>query len=234
MPALFVTATGTEVGKTYVGVGLINYVRAQGRAVEALKPVASGFDTMTSDTSDSALLLRALGRNVEPAAIADVSPWRFAAPLSPDMAARREHRMIDFAELVGFCRRAIGSAEDILLIEGIGGLMVPLDARATVLDLVAELQIPILLVAGTYLGTLSHVLTALAAARARGVETRALVLNQSLETAVPLDETVATLKNFCALPIISIERGATASNSAGFAQLSRLCFDRMPSGRMAI
>jgi dethiobiotin synthetase len=224
MPAVFVTGTGTDIGKTYVSLGLIAHWRGEGRKVAALKPVASGFDPTAAAASDSALLLRGLGRDVDAASLAEISPWRFVAPLSPDMAARREKRHIDFADLVARCRASMAASDDILLIEGIGGLMVPLDSRATVLDLIAELAVPILLVAGTYLGTLSHVLTACAAARQRGVEIRALVLNQSPDCAIPIAETEATLTQFCApVPIISLARGETAENRARFARLAVLC-----------
>jgi dethiobiotin synthetase len=119
MSALFVTATGTELGKTFVTCGLARHLRARGGSVDALKPVASGFDIDHPEGSDSAALLAALGRAVTPETIADISPWRFAAPLSPDMAAGREGRAIDFAAMVSFCRDRIARS-DRLLIEGIG------------------------------------------------------------------------------------------------------------------
>jgi dethiobiotin synthetase len=225
MPAIFVTATGTDIGKTFVTLGLIDHLRRRGREVAALKPVVSGFDRETMADSDPARILGALGRTANEAAIAKISPWRFAAPLSPDMAARREGRSIDFNALTGFCRQAMAAAENPLVIEGVGGVMVPFDDNATVLDLMAELAIPAILVAGTYLGTLSHVLTAMAAAAQRSVEIRALVLNETTGTTIPVEETIATLKNFCpALPILTLRRGTLAENQASFARLADLCF----------
>ena len=118
----------------------------------------------------------------------------------------------------------MAAAENLLVIEGVGGLMVPFDGRATVLDLMAELTIPAILVAGTYLGTLSHILTAMAAAAHRSVEIRALVLNETPGTTIPIEETVATLKNFCpTLPILTLRRGTLAENQASFAHLADLC-----------
>ncbi|MGC2051207.1 MAG: dethiobiotin synthase, partial [Methylovirgula sp.] len=155
MAAVFITATGTEIGKTFVAAGLIEVLRRRGRNVAALKPVVSGFNPQASGESDPAVLLRALGRLPSDAAIAEIAPWRFYAPLSPDMAAAREARPIDFAALAAFCHAGIEAAEDVLLIEGIGGLMVPLGAQTTVLDLIDTLRIPMILVAGTYIGTLS-------------------------------------------------------------------------------
>ena len=119
-------------------------------------------------------LLAACGRTPDLEAIARISPWRFAAALSPDQAAAREGKTIDFAATRRFCAEAIATAEDIVLIEGIGGLMVPLDAQHTICDLIGALDVPLLLVAGTYLGSLSHTLTAIEVAKKRGLKSLAL------------------------------------------------------------
>src|ERR1700748_2558549 len=126
MPAIFITATGTDIGKTFVTQGLIGHARGTAHDIAALKPVLSGFDRATMTDSDSARILEALGRDATEAAIAEISPWLFAAPLSPDMAARHEGRSIDVRSLADFCRKAIAEAKDRLIIEGVGGVMVPL------------------------------------------------------------------------------------------------------------
>src|SRR5215217_5058199 len=95
MSAFFVTATGTAVGKTFVTAGLIRQLRRAGRTVKALKPVVSGFDSSFSADSDPGVLLTALGGSVSLADIERIAPWRFSAPLSPDMAAQREGRSLD-------------------------------------------------------------------------------------------------------------------------------------------
>lgn len=195
MTTIFVTASGTGVGKTFVTARLAAELAASGRRVQALKPVATGFDAARLEDNDAAVLLRALGRDVTNENVAAVSPWRFAAPLSPDMAAARESRAVPFAALVDHCRTAAARAE-ITLIEGIGGVMVPLDDEHTVLDWIAALGAPALLVVGSYLGTLSHGLTAAAALRARGVPLAAIVVSESLEQPVPASETAATLARF--------------------------------------
>jgi len=207
MSAFFVTATGTDIGKTFVAAGLIRHFRAAGRAVEAIKPVATGFDPAAAATSDPGVLLSALGRPVTPAEIERVAPWRYAAPLSPDMAARREGRALDFDALVEFCRRATAGSPGTLLIEGIGGMMVPLDDSHTVLDWMAALNVPIVLVAGSYLGSLSHTLTGLDAIARRKLILKAIVVNETPDSTVPLADTVATLSRFAgATPVIAIPR----------------------------
>jgi dethiobiotin synthetase len=175
---------------------LIAELRAAGRRVRALKPVASGFNSADAHDSDTGELLRALGLPLGMANVDAVSPWRFAAPLSPDMAAARENRAIPFEALLEFCRTPLAAAADVTLIEGIGGVMVPLDHERTVLDWIAALGAPVVLVVGSYLGTLSHTLTAAATLRQRGCAIAAVIVSESSEQPVPLAETAATIARF--------------------------------------
>jgi dethiobiotin synthetase len=194
--AYFVTATGTDIGKTFVTAGLIRYLRGAGQPVNALKPVVSGYDSSVVETSDPAVLLKALGRQVSADEIASIAPWRFRAPLSPDIAAARESRNIDFDALVAFSRAAINGATGMLFIEGVGGIMVPLDGKRTVLDWMAALDIPLLLVVGGYLGTISHTLTALDVLAQRKLTIAGIVVSESERDTVELDDTVASIARF--------------------------------------
>ncbi len=208
MPTLFITATGTDIGKTFVTTGLIRALRQHGRKVTALKPIATGFDEKNFATSDAALLLEACGRKVDLDAITAISPWCFAAPLSPDMAATQEGKVIDVAAVHRFCTDAIAEADNVLLIEGIGGLMVPLNAKSTVCDLIAALKIPTILVAGTYLGSLSHTLTALEVAQKRDLQIAALVLNETKNSNVTIEATRESLSHFWKGSMVTIPRNA--------------------------
>ena len=222
MSAFFVTATGTDIGKTFVAAGLLRALREQKKVVAAIKPVISGFDPARARASDTGVLLDAMGEAVTPDAIEQISPWRFAAALSPDMAAARENREINFDKLVAYCRDA-AAWPGTLLIEGVGGVMVPLDGRHTVLDWMAALGLPAILVAGSYLGTISHTLTALDAMKRAGVTIAALVVNHSGDGAVPLADTVASLGRFAPeIPIVTIDRGAK-----NFGELASLLFQRV-------
>jgi len=194
--AYFVTSTGTDIGKTFVTAGLIRYLRESNQPVAALKPVVSGYDSSVVETSDPAVLLTAMGRRVTADEIAQIAPWRFRAPLSPDLAAAHEGRNIDFDKLIAFSRTAIEATTGLLFIEGVGGIMVPLDSRRTVLDWMATLQIPLLLVVGGYLGTISHTLTALDVLAQRKLTIAAIVVSESARDAVELDETVASIARF--------------------------------------
>ncbi len=206
MSALFVTATGTEVGKTVVTAALCRELRAAGRPVRALKPVLSGYDPAALHESDPGVLLASLGEPVCEETVAAIAPWRFAAPLSPDMAAAREGRRLDLAEIAAFCREREEEA-DPLLVEGIGGAMVPLNDAHTVLDWIAALDAPALVVAGSYLGTISHTLTTLAAMRGHCVEIAGLVISESPESPVPPAETAETIARHAGtLPIALLPR----------------------------
>jgi len=196
VPAVFVTATGTDIGKTFVAAGLIRHFRAAGRAVGAIKPVVSGFDPVAADGSDPGIILSALGRPLVLTEIERISPWRFKVPLSPDMAAQREGRTIDFNALVDFSRRAMDVSRDMLLIEGVGGVMAPLDAGHTVLDWMTALRLPLILVVGSYLGSISHTLTALHVLARRNLATAAVVVSETPGSAAPFDDTIDSIARF--------------------------------------
>src|SRR5262245_23498212 len=224
MSAIFVTATGTDVGKTFITAGLIRHLRAVGRPVDAIKPVVSGFDPAAWQDTDPAALLAALGRPISLDEVERISPWRFKAPLSPDAAARREGRTIDFKELTEFCRRAMAARKGVLLIEGVGGVMVPLDEHRTVLDLMSMLRIPVILVAGSYVGTISHTLTALEVLARRNIDIAAVVVSESVDSAASLEETVASIARFAdAIDVVGIARMRPGvDDDAAFAPLAEL------------
>jgi dethiobiotin synthetase len=219
MSALFVTATGTDIGKTYVSAGLLRHLHGQGRKVAALKPVLSGFDGAPG--SDPARLLEAMGEAATPGAIAQIAPWRFNAALSPDVAAAREGRSIDFEALVAFCRTE-AVATGTLLIEGAGGVMAPLDARHTMLDWMKALGFPVLLLTGSYLGSISHALSAVVVLERGGLKIAALVLNDSGDNPMPLADTAATLRRF--LPHVPLATLPRPAKEADFAALSARLF----------
>lgn len=178
MSALFVAGTGTDIGKTHVACALIRALKARGVAVDAFKPVVSGFDPADPAASDPARLAQALG---DPAALPRISPRRYLAPLAPNLAARLEGDVLRIEDLAADCRAALAGDHDLMLVEGAGGVMSPLTDEATNLDLIAALDLPVLLIAGSYLGTISHVLTALVALRARSVTVAAIVMSESLD-----------------------------------------------------
>ncbi len=221
MSAIFVTATGTDIGKTFVARGLIGALRARGRAVAALKPVMSGFEPTEAAGSDGGLLLAALGRPVTPETIARMSPWRFALPLAPDMAAAREGRRLDYEGMIDFCRTAMAENRDALLIEGVGGAMSPVDSEHTVLDWMTALRLPLILVAGSYLGTISHTLTALDAIARRGLTVASVVISESAGSPVALAETRDAIARFAPqVDVVALPRLAGKPEHAAFDRIA--------------
>ena len=189
----------TDIGKTFIAEAMLREWRAQGHQVAVLKPVISGFDPAHAAETDTGRLLIAAGAEITDDSIALVSPWRYAAPLSPDMAAAREGRTVPFDDVVAYCLAAINEAHETgmyLLIEGIGGVMVPLDDTRTVADLVGELGIPAIVVGGSYLGSLSHTLTACEALQARRVPIDTIFISETPDSEVPLAETRDTVARF--------------------------------------
>jgi len=202
LTSFFITASGTGVGKTTVTARLAYELIASEKTVKVVKPVISGFTWHSLRHNDTGRLLKALGQDPTPENVTAISPWRFEEPLSPDMAARREDRSVDFDELLAFSRDTIAADADVCLIEGVGGIMVPLDETHTVADWIIALDIPSIVVVGSYLGTLSHTLTAIETMRVKGLAITAVVVSESEDSPVPLAETVDTIDRF--LPGIDV------------------------------
>jgi dethiobiotin synthetase len=214
LTAIFITATGTDVGKTYVAASLIRLFRQMGRTVEAIKPIISGYEPAQAAASDPGRLLAAMGFAATSEAIEHISPWRFRLPLSPDLAAAHEGRSIDVDQVVAFCQGAVHRRRDILLIEGVGGIMVPLDDHRTILDVMMALQLPMILVTGSYLGTISHTLTALDSLFRRDMNLLATIVSETPGSHVPLDDVVASIARFTE-PVIGLPRPSAGSPDPG-------------------
>lgn len=220
MSAHFITGTGTDIGKTWLVCALLRHWQAQSLSPAAYKPVQSGFDPAAPETSDAGLLLATLVREINAVTLDAIAPWRFAAPLSPDMAAALEGRRIPFDDLVNFTTSQIRNDAIPALFEGVGGVMVPLDDRHTVRDWIAASRLPAVLVTGSYLGSLSHTLTALCALQQVDVQVTAIVVNESPDSSVSLDATTAALARHAgSMPVIPIARTAPHN---GLQRLARL------------
>ncbi|MES2201483.1 MAG: dethiobiotin synthase [candidate division FCPU426 bacterium] len=164
---LFVTGTDTGVGKTYVACLLAADLRARGLKVAVMKPAESGANR------DAEALRKASG-SLAPLSL--IRPYQFKAALAPGIAAALEGRRISLEKIVR-CSEALKKGQDGLLVEGAGGLLVPLGSGHFVADLVQRLGLPIVIVARPGLGTLNHTLLTLAEARRRRIKVAAVVLN---------------------------------------------------------
>ncbi|MBV1699802.1 MAG: dethiobiotin synthase [Hyphomicrobiales bacterium] len=205
MTAIFITATGADVGTTFVVAALVRHLRQIGRPVDAIKPIASGYDPAQAASSDVGVLVSALGLPFTPESIDHVSPWRFRAALPPDLAARQEGRSIGVDEVIAYCQAEIRKRRSVLLIDGGGGLMAPLDDRRTILDVMMALRLPLILVTGSYAGAVSHTLTALDSLFRRDMNVLAIIVSETAGSNVPLDDVVASIGRFAA-PVIGLPR----------------------------
>jgi dethiobiotin synthetase len=167
---LFVTGTGTEVGKTVVAAVIARTLAAEGQRVHVFKPAVTGLDEGVE--TDHALLRRASGSSQIDE---EIAPYRYGPPASPHLAAELAGEEID-PERLRQAARAAAEGADVIVCEGVGGLLVPLSPTYLVRDLAADLGYPLVVVAGPGLGTINHTLLTLEAARDAGLEVTAVVL----------------------------------------------------------
>ena len=213
MRALFVSGAHTDVGKTWAACALLRAARAKGLSVAALKPAVSGIDPGDWSDSDPGRLLDAMGRELTDVALDEIAPLRFAAALSPPMAARLEGVDLRISRLVAFCRAGLAASDaDLMLVEGAGGVMSPMAEDGTCLDLMMALGLPAVLVGGSYLGAISHTLTALETLRARGVAVDAVIVSQSADPDAPdFIQTVESVARFAGeVRVVAAARGESA------------------------
>lgn len=181
----FITSTGTGVGKTFTTCALIEAAKAQNKPISARKPVLTGSGEIPNDAT---LIRDALGASN----VNDICGWQFAAPLAPHRAAALEGKEMSLEAIVAFSKAGAG----LQLVEGVGGVMVPLTNSHTVLDWAKTLDWPVIVVTGSYLGSISHTLTALSVMRAAGLRVAALIINETQGSTVSVQETRTGLMPF--------------------------------------
>jgi dethiobiotin synthetase len=202
----FVTGTGTEVGKTVVAAALARTLAAEGRTVAVFKPAVTGLEE--GGEADHELLRRAAGSAQSDA---EIAPYRYGPPASPHLAAALAGEEID-PQRLRTAARAAGEGAGALVCEGVGGFLVPLAPGYLVRDLAVDLGLPLLIAASPGLGTINHTLLTVEAARAAGLEVRAVVLTpwpaEPVEVEASNRETIAALTELpvLTLPPLDLER----------------------------
>jgi dethiobiotin synthetase len=173
---LFVTGTDTGVGKTVLTAGIALALRARGHSTGIAKPIQSG--ARAADPDGDAMVLRSwVGLAETPE---EIAPFSFAAPLAPLVAAQLEGRAVELADAVDAVRTLAGRYDSVL-VEGAGGLLVPVGEDWTIADLAVALGLPLLVVARAGLGTVNHTALTVLAARSVGLEAVGVVLNGSAD-----------------------------------------------------
>jgi len=203
MKAVFVTAIGTDCGKTHVGAAVLRALVAQGRPALALKPLMSGYALDRLETSDAGRLLLAMGRPVSPATVADICWKSFFEPLAPNVAARRKGVELDYRDMLAFVRMRLAAHDGPALVEGAGGVMSPLTDTHTNIDLAADIGLPVVLLAHSYLGAVSHTLTAVEVLSSRDLAPKAIVVTEPSARASPADPFIDELSRWTKVPLFA-------------------------------
>jgi dethiobiotin synthetase len=202
IPSFLVTGTDTGVGKTFVSGGLAAELARRGCSVGVMKPFATGARSVRGRlVSDDALFLRAAARTDDPLDL--VNPVCLKPPLAPSMAAQLAKTPIDLKN-VWSAYRTLSRRHSVVIVEGVGGLLVPLIGRLTVADFARKLRLPLLIVARPSLGTLNHTSLTVHAARSFGLRILGLVLNRAEPGRRGLAERLnpAALELFTRLPVL--------------------------------
>ena len=214
---VFVTATDTGVGKSVLAAAICAALVDRGECVAAFKPAVTGLDEEPGEWGhDHELLASVANAGQSPE---EVAPYRYGAPVSPHLAAELAGDRIDPARLVVAARDSAASA-DALVVEGVGGLLVPLTPGYLVRDLAIDLQLPLVIAARPGLGTINHTLLAVEAARSAGLEVRGIVLTPWPDEPEPLElSNCSTVERLAAVATHAFPLTSAANSSAAASNL---------------
>jgi dethiobiotin synthetase len=203
---VFVTGTDTEVGKTYVSVLAAKWLRAHGVDVGVMKPVETGCVEI-----DGRLVAADAQALVAAAGVADemslVVPCPLRKPLAPLVAAELEGTSVDVPTILESFRE-LSARHSFMIVEGAGGLLVPLTEECTMLDLALQMELPLVIVTASKLGAINHSLLTLEVAKARGLSVAALIVNFLTPESDEAQRTNAmTLGDLVSVPVLEIPYG---------------------------
>ena len=214
MSGVFIAGTDTGVGKTRVAQALIQRGVAAGKRGAAMKPVSAGCVwTEEGWLNDDVALLRAASNVALPLAL--INPYAFEPPIAPHLAAQKAGVGIDLARIES-AYHEIAAHSDEVIVEGVGGLLVPLNAKHSAADIILRLDLPVILVVGMRLGCLNHALLTVEAMAQHGIKLQAWVANQIDPNMREFDLNLASLKQRISAPLIAVFPHLTASEKTIF------------------
>ncbi|GAW85966.1 dethiobiotin synthetase [Bathymodiolus platifrons methanotrophic gill symbiont] len=198
----FVTGTDTGIGKTWSTIALMQYFKNQGKTVVGMKPVASGCERIDGQLkNEDALLLQQHASLALP--YQDVNPYAFAMPVSPHIAAEQAGAEIVLKNIIDKYQK-IEKLADVVLVEGVGGWLVPLNAHQDVADLARELDLPVILVVGMRLGCINQAKTTFAALQKSGVKCQGWIASCVEKDMLMLDENIQSLCLSINAPLLAV------------------------------
>lgn len=200
--SFFITGTGTGVGKTIVTAGIAGHFLSKGRNVSIMKPVQTGTSKSVSDLET----IKTIVPGITPLPKMLATPYSFSLPASPLLAARSEDREIDPDTILKAFKDASSRQEiDMLLVEGAGGLLVPLTEEFLMVDLISEMNIPAILVTAPELGTVNHTLLSIEAMKKRNLNIAGIIINKMpLHPGVVEKDNVKTIEQMSGVPVIAV------------------------------
>lgn len=201
MQEWFITGTDTGVGKTRVMLALIQYFQQQGWKVAGMKPIATGCE-LTPDGLRNADAQQLLQFSNLPISYSQVNPYAFLPPIAPHLAAAQSGQLIEL-DKIARAYYQLSRLADIVLVEGVGGWRVPLDAHHTLKDLVLLLDLPVILVVGLRLGCINHALLTAEAIVHDGCQLRGWIANH-LTIEENWQEVIESLQARLSAPLLGI------------------------------
>lgn len=212
---IFITGTDTDAGKTVVATHLLHALAFAGYRTAALKPLAAGADNIASTLrNDDAVQLQAAATELH--SYETVNPYLFAEAIAPHIAASNENRNIDFDECVARCMPLLESDADVVVVEGAGGWLVPVNDQYTMADLAVALDMQVVLVVGLKLGCINHALLTAAAIEKAGLTLLGWVANHLHEDMCESRANVVSLTARIKSPLLAELPFSSSIESANF------------------
>ena len=190
--SFFITSTGTNIGKTYCAVEIIKALIKKKIEVNPFKPILSGFNFRKIEESDSYKILRTIKKDIDIKDIKSITPWLFNNAMAPSLAAEKENKNLDYNQVFNWCLDKINyknNKNSINIIEGAGGILVPIEKEKTIFDLIVDLRIPVILVVGNYLGSVSHTLSVIKNIQISKINIINIIINQNNNCDLDIDDT---------------------------------------------
>ncbi len=197
----FITGTDTGVGKTFVTAGIAAVLKEKGINVGTMKPIETGCAEKDGklEPQDAFYLKNATGTDD---GLDLINPYRFKAPVAPSIASRLEGKTIDLTKIKA-CYETLASKHPVMLVEGVGGLLAPVNENETVADLVKVLHLPLIIIVEARLGMINHTLLTVKEAQTVGIEVKGIIINYSaLITDELLFTNQAEIKRLANIPVL--------------------------------
>lgn len=200
MGGYFITSTDTDVGKTTVCLCLMKYLKENGKQVACMKPISAGCDA-TADGLRNDDAVKLISESSVPLPYELVNPYAFEPPIAPHIAAKQSKTLIDLSTIKD-CYDNITNNADVVIVEGAGGWLVPINDTETMADIAASLRLPVILVVGIRLGCLNHALLTVNSIEESGLTMAGWIANHLDKDMPEQDKNVETLERMIAAPLI--------------------------------